>query len=69
MVKKIKVYRKRFREIAHLSSEVLSHNLYIQCDQIIQICVQFCPFYNNETLPNNIHYFAKVGSQYCPKLN
>ena len=23
--------------------------------------------YNNETLPNIIHYFAKVGSKYCPK--
>ena len=25
--------------------------------------------YNNETLPNSKHYFAKVGSKFCPKLN
>ena len=25
--------------------------------------------YNNETLPNSKHYFAKIGSKLCPKLN
>ena len=24
---------------------------------------------NNETLLNSIHYFARVGSKFCPKLN
>ena len=25
--------------------------------------------YNNEILPNSIHYFAKIDSKFCPKLN
>ena len=37
----------------------------IQCDQIV---FSILAIYNYETLPNSIHYLAKVGPKFCPKL-